>query len=114
MNPRARIATTAFATLALGLSSSVLGPNAFGATKSAAPTISIKNFAFNPSSVKGTVGQTLTVTNNDSTPHTFTGAAFDLGTVAPGKSVTLKLAKKGTLAFHCNFHSSMKGTIKVS
>jgi plastocyanin len=82
-----------------------------------APTavVSIKNFAFSPVPLNIQVGETITVTNNDGTDHTFTdnGGAFDTGHIAPAASKTVAIPKAGTYAYHCNIHPSMKGVIQV-
>jgi plastocyanin len=82
---------------------------------SSAPALTIKNFAFSPNPLTVTVGETVIVTNNDTTAHTTTdsGGAFDTGAIAPGTSKTITIAKAGTYHFHCNIHPSMKGTIQT-
>jgi plastocyanin len=89
-----------------------------GGGGSGTATISISNFAFQPNTLTGSAGETLkiTVTNNDSTTHSFTA---DDGSVtqdiASGESatVTVTLPSSGTFGWHCRFHSSMTGTITV-
>jgi len=82
----------------------------------ATASVSIKNFAFSPVPLSVKVGETITVTNNDGTDHTFTdnGGAFDTGHIAPSASKTVAIAKAGTYDYHCNIHPSMKGVIQVS
>jgi plastocyanin len=84
-------------------------------TGGATASVSIKNFAFSPVPVNVQVGQTITVTNNDGTDHTFTdnGGSFDTGHIAPAASKTVVIAKAGTYNYHCNIHPSMKGVIQV-
>ncbi|MDQ6642128.1 MAG: cupredoxin domain-containing protein [Actinomycetota bacterium] len=78
--------------------------------------IMIKNFAFAGTSTVHP-GTKIMIMNMDSEAHTVTadtGKAFDVK-VDPGKSVMLTApSKPGTYAYHCNFHSSMHGTLKVS
>jgi plastocyanin len=89
-----------------------------GGGGSGTATISISNFAFEPNALTGSPGETLeiTVTNNDSTTHSFTA---DDGSVtqdiSSGESatVTVTLPSSGTFGWHCRFHSSMTGTITV-
>ena len=85
-------------------------------TGAATAPISIKNFAFSPVPLDVKVGETITVTNNDATDHTFTdnGGAFDTGHIAPAASKTVAIGKAGTYGYHCNIHPSMKGVIQVS
>jgi plastocyanin len=82
----------------------------------ASGALTIKNFAFSPTPLTASVGNSITVTNNDSTDHTVTDGnrAFDTGHIAPGKSKTITISKPGTYAYHCNIHSFMKGVIQVS
>lgn len=82
--------------------------------KSAAVTI--KGFAFSPKSLKVKAGAKVKVSNEDGTTHTFTAnkGAFDTGDIDGGSSATVTVKKPGTYAYHCNIHSSMKGTIKAT
>ena len=78
-------------------------------------TIVAAGFAFSPSSVDVKAGKvTLTVTNNDTTAHTFTlddgSSSTDL---PPGKTVTITLDLTKTVGWHCNIHPSMTGTLNV-
>jgi plastocyanin len=79
-------------------------------------TIVASGFAFSPTSVDLSAGTvTLTVTNNDSTLHTFTlddgSSSTDL---PPGKTQTITLDLTQTVGFHCNIHPSMTGTLNVT
>lgn len=80
--------------------------------------MTIKGFAFAPSSLTVPVGTAVTVTNNDSTTHTFTSvsgpAPVDSGRLAPDASATVTFAKAGTYAYHCAIHAAMTGTVIVS
>src|SRR5215213_7626382 len=79
-------------------------------------TVSIKNFAFDPSNTTVSPGTTLTWVNNDQVPHTATAndGAFDSGTLQPGQSYSFAFDKPGTYAYHCNIHPYMTGTVTVS
>lgn len=74
-----------------------------------------KDFAFSPKTLEVEKGATVKFENQDGTAHTFTAddKSFDLGTVQPGKSATHTFDEAGTIAFHCEIHPSMKGTIEV-
>jgi plastocyanin len=79
-------------------------------------SVAVKDFAFNPSAITATVGQTITFTNGDSAPHT---ATLDDGScttpnIASGSSDGLTFTAAGTYPFHCKVHPNMKGTITVS
>jgi plastocyanin len=80
-------------------------------------TVDIANFAFAPKDIQAKVGQKITFTNQDSTPHTATataGAKFDSGQLDQGKSFSYTAKKAGTIQFVCSFHPNMTGTITVS
>jgi plastocyanin len=80
-----------------------------------AATVTIDNFAFDPQSSTFKVGQTVTVVNKDSAPHTWTSSdgGFDTGTIQPGKSGTVTLSKAGTFGVVCTIHPNMTGTVTV-
>jgi plastocyanin len=79
-------------------------------------TVSIKDFAFNPSNTTVSPGTTVTWVNNDQTAHTVTAnnGAFDSGTLQPGQSYSFAFDKPGTYAYHCNIHPDMTATVTVS
>jgi plastocyanin len=76
----------------------------------------ISNFAFNPASMTVKAGTALTWTNADNATHTVSAddGSFDSGNVASGATFSHTFATAGTFAYHCNIHSSMKGTITVT
>jgi plastocyanin len=91
------------------------------AAASGATTVSLINFAFNPTTLTVPVGSTVTFTNNDSTKHTATegkdgkkadGARFDLQ-LDPGASDSFTFDTAGTYNVTCLIHSSMNMTITV-
>ena len=93
------------------------GGIAAGATARAkTPAVTIKGFAFAPKTLTVKAGAKIKVSNKDGTAHTFTAnkGAFDTGDIDGGSSATVTVKKPGTYAYHCNIHSSMKGTIKAS
>lgn len=92
-------------------SSSTTGPPGGGGNQ-----ITISNFAYSPSPMTVAKGTTVTWKNNDATQHTATAddGSFDTGVInanATSGGVTLNTA--GTFTYHCNFHSTMHGTITV-
>jgi len=49
-----------------------------GSQSGGGKAISIKSFAYQPATIQAKVGDTITVTNNDNTPHTVTSDDFGL------------------------------------
>jgi plastocyanin len=78
--------------------------------------VRIENFAFNPATIKISVGDTVTWENYDSAPHTVTGDnnEFDSGKLATNQKFTHTFTTAGTFKYHCNVHPNMHGTIIVS
>lgn len=79
----------------------------------AVSSIVIDGFAF---SVAGDVTSTeaLDATNRDGVTHTITSdtGAFDL-TIKGGTTIALPELAPGVYAFHCEIHTSMRGTLTV-
>ena len=79
--------------------------------------VEIKDFSFKTDPIQTKVGDTITWTNDDTTPHS---AALDNGscptdTIQPGNSGSLQFTLAGTYPYHCAIHpTQMKGTIVVS
>lgn len=85
------------------------------AAGSAKGQVTIAGFAFSPQNLDASVGDKVTWTNKDTTTHTVTSddKVFDSGKLAPGKDFSFTFDKAGVYPYHCNIHSSMKGTITV-
>jgi plastocyanin len=78
-------------------------------------TVDISNHAFNPAQLNVAPGTTVTFVNNDTEPHTATAddGLFDTGVLEPGTSYDVWLDGSGTVAYHCELHPEMQGTIIV-
>jgi plastocyanin len=107
--------------LILGVATSISLVMITASALAATMSVSIKNFAFNPTAVSIRVGDKVTWTNNEASlggpMHTVTsddGHSFDSGNVNPGSSYSVTFNKAGTFAYHCNIHSNMHGTITVT
>jgi plastocyanin len=103
------------AATATGTVSSPAASTGGGGGGSSEATITAADFAFDPSSVDVSSGKvTVTVTNDDSTAHTFT---LDDGSsdteIAAGETETIELDLSETVDFHCSIHPSMTGTLNV-
>jgi plastocyanin len=92
------------------------GGGATAGSGTAANTVAIKNFVFSPNPITVKTGTTLTVVNNDSITHTFTAnaGAFNTGDLPGGRSAHVPLDRPGTYAYHCQIHTFMKATVRVS
>ncbi|WP_151083091.1 multicopper oxidase domain-containing protein [Nocardioides cynanchi] len=130
-NVQAVVCTVAVGAALLLLStttpSAALAPTAAGPPTPAAAvptaTITIANFQFQPAVVALDQGGTLTVTNNDGFPHSFTSDAVDGADnplfdvkIPAGASRTITAVSalgNGTYGFHCRFHPEMTGTLTV-
>ncbi|MFD3675841.1 cupredoxin domain-containing protein [Streptomyces sp. NPDC058613] len=84
-----------------------------------APTarIVIKDFGFSPGTLTVAPGTVVTVTNQDTAPHTVTAtgpAVFDTGTVKAGRTATFTAPRtRGKHDYVCDIHQFMSGTLTV-
>ena len=84
--------------------------------KSGPADVTVVGFAFGPTALKVSAGQSVTWTNNDDTPHqiTLTGGSSQRSDVMlKGQSATMKFDAAGNIAYICGLHPTMKGTIEV-
>jgi plastocyanin len=121
---RRGVGTVVFAgMLAVALTASACGssedsgtggtPSAQGGGATAALTV--KDFAFDPSTVAVSSGEaTITVTNEGTVKHSFT---LDDGSVSqdiePGESASVSVSVSADAPFHCKYHTQMTGTLTV-
>ena len=78
--------------------------------------VTISDFKFRPNPLTVKPGARVTVTNDDSAPHTVTaddGHSFDTGTLDQGSSKAISVPKPGTYPYHCNIHAFMHGKLVV-
>jgi len=86
--------------------------SAGGATSSGV-TVSMKNFAFDPTTVDVAKGGSVTFVNNDTVQHNVAGESWSSGPLDPGKSFTQTFANTGAIAVRCTIHPSMTMTVNV-
>lgn len=91
-------------------------PSATAAAAAAGTTIDIRSFSFSPHTLSVKAGTKVTVTNDDTTSHTWTatGGAFDSGELAHGSSYSFVFSKAGTFSYACSIHPSMTGSVVVT
>lgn len=80
-----------------------------------ANTVSIKNFAFNPSTLTVKVGANVTWTNEDSVSHQVKedNGLFLSNVFGNGQSFSYMFTAAGTYNYTCNIHLSMHGKVIV-
>lgn len=78
--------------------------------------VAIRNFAFSPATISVPVGATVTWTNEDETAHTVTldDGSHDSGRLAAAATHAKAFEVAGSYSYHCEIHSSMKGTVIVT
>ena len=96
-----------------------------GCSKSSSPTspspppansVSIVDFAFNPTSITVDSGVTVTWTNNGAVTHTVTSDSsglFNSNNITPGGTYSHAFMSKGTFGYHCSIHTQMKASVTV-
>ncbi len=102
------------------LATQSFGTRAFGRMPTLAlqeeVTVDIADFAFEPSTVEVTAGDTVTWTNQGQAPHTATAddGLFDSGRLDNGGTFSHTFTTLGTVAYHCEFHPDMVATVVVN
>jgi plastocyanin len=78
-------------------------------------TVNITNHAFDPAQLNVAAGTTVSWTNGDTEAHTVTAddGLFDSGVLEPGQSYSTWLGGSGTVAYHCEIHPDMQGSVVV-
>jgi len=93
------------------------GPASTTAT-GASDNITIQNFKFSPDPLSVKQGSKVTVAIlDDGVPHSVTAddGSFDTGIFMKSNGPkTITVSKSGTIHYHCQVHSFMKGTIDAS
>jgi plastocyanin len=87
-----------------------------GAHKHPTRTVSIQNFSFKPANITIKPGTKVIWINRDSTVHTATannGRSFDSGRLGPGQRFSHTFRTAGKKSYHCELHSSMRGSVTV-
>lgn len=76
--------------------------------------VAIDGMQFAPPSLTVRRGDSVVWINRDPVPHTATAAGtFDSKAIEPAQSWTYVAGKRGTFAYVCTFHPTMKATLTV-
>jgi len=104
---------TAFAFVLLSLP--VIGTSIGVASpvRGATHAVEIGDGFFSPASLTVSVGDTVTWTNVDDSPHTVTADAFDSDNLDSGGTYSFTFTETGAFGYVCNYHDEMVGTITV-
>jgi plastocyanin len=73
--------------------------------------VSIKNFAFSPSTLNIKKGDTVVWTNEDRAPHQIEGSNFKSDVFQNGATYSFTFKETGKFSYICSIHPSMKGEI---
>jgi plastocyanin len=78
-------------------------------------TVSIGDFYFSPANITVQPGTAVTFVNEGQEPHTATAfnGQFDSGVLNPGDSYTVVFKGWGTIAYYCEIHPDMRGSVSV-
>jgi plastocyanin len=87
-----------------------------GAAPQQQDAVVIREFKYEPATISVPVGTKVSWRNDDDARHTATATgpgAFDTGTIEGGATGSATLDTPGKIAYVCEFHAFMKGTIEV-
>jgi len=78
--------------------------------------VSIAGFAFGPQAINIKVGDSVTSTNNDGSPHTvnFKDGSVGAKSLSPADTFTRVFDQPGIYEYFCAFHPYMTGRVIVS
>jgi len=89
------------------------GTGTTGGAGSPSVTVSLKDLAFDPTTVDVAKGGSVTFVNNDTVQHNVAGESWSSGPLDPGKSFTQTFSNAGAIAVRCTIHPSMTMTVNV-
>jgi plastocyanin len=82
--------------------------------RGATHAVEIGDGFFSPASLSVQVGDTVTWTNVDDSPHTVSSDAFDSGNLEAGQTFSFTFTAAGTFGYVCNYHDEMTASITVT
>jgi plastocyanin len=110
---RAKLARRRVA-VAAGAAAVLLAGPALPFARAAEAVVLIDHRAYNPDPVAVHVGDTVTWKNGSDEDHNVRGGPFNSPALHPGNTFSFTFTKVGTVSYVCDFHPTMKGTIKVA
>ena len=89
---------------------------AVGPTPARAAThnVEIGDGFFAPATLTVAVGDTVTWTNVDDSPHTVSAGTFDSGNLDEGQTFSFTFTEAGTFDYVCSYHDEMTASITVT
>jgi len=78
-----------------------------------AKDVSIKDYAFTPSTITVKAGDTVRWTNKDPSPHQIAGGFANSPVISSGGTYEFTFTTAGTYDYHCVIHPSMMGRVIV-
>jgi plastocyanin len=110
-----KLTITLLAVLGLSVTAVSVAPGPRAGAQAAGATITIKDFQYDPADLAVKVGETITVTNNDVTPHTVTAddGSFNADVPANG-TATLTVPAAGSFPYHCTYHTDGHNKAKIT
>jgi plastocyanin len=83
--------------------------------RAAGATVTVADMAFSPARVRVGMGESVTWTFRDPISHSATSddGFFDTGAASGGASRSVRFPSAGSFAYHCSFHSTMRGRVTV-
>jgi len=91
----------------------VLAGPSLPVARAADTTVLIEGRAYNPSPATVHVGDTVTWKNASDEDHNVRGGPVDSPTLHPGNTFSFTFNRAETINYVCDFHPTMKATIKV-
>jgi plastocyanin len=82
--------------------------------RGATHSVEIGDGFFSPATLTVAVGDTVTWTNVDDSPHTVSAGAFDSGNLDGGQSFSFTFTETGTFEYVCSYHDEMTAAITVT
>ena len=104
------VTSTTTATVA-PMTSTTVKPTTTAAPSASAATVRTDGYAFTPTSIKISVGQSVTFAVSSS--HDVTWRNGDTGRGATGAAYSRTFSTAGSFSFFCSIHDQMTGTITV-